>query len=246
MGTPNIVYRDVVDSTNRVAHCLAGQGYPGGTTVLAEMQTAGRGRHGRSWNSSPGKGLWFSLLLRPPRTLVPAGAAALTLAVAATAAGALTAETGVPLHVKWPNDLQADGRKVAGILTEMKAEPDRIDYIIVGIGINVNQARADFPPELRDRAGSLRLAAGHSFDRPPLFLALRKTTLDACLLYFEQGFVPFHQTWKDINITLGRPVRVFRPGGYLDGTALDLDPDGALLLRDRRGRLHRLRSGELD
>ncbi len=241
-----IIYRTVVDSTNTVARRLAGRGYPGGTTVVAETQTAGRGRYSRAWYSPPGKGLWFSLLLRPPRTLVPAGAAALTLAVAATTASALNAATKVPLKLKWPNDLQAEGQKIAGILIEVKCEPDRVDYMVVGIGINVNQTRTDFPPQLRDRAGSLRLAAGRPFDRTRLFLGLRGKILDACSLYFEQGFAPFDRVWKDLNITLGCPVKVSRPGGCLEGTALDLDRSGALLIRDGQGRLHRLCSGELE
>lgn len=245
LGGPGIVCRAVVDSTSSEARRLAEEGYPGGTTVVAEEQTAGRGRRGRSWNSSPGKGLWFSMLLRPEEMSM-AGAPAITLAVAVAAARAITAATGVAPGVKWPNDLLAGGRKIAGILTEVKGEPDRVEYLVVGIGVNVNHGAADFPPELRARAGSLRLAAGRVFDRTSLFLSLREGILDACDLFFRQGFAPFRQPWKDSSVTLGRPVKVSWPGGTLEGTALDLDPGGALVVQDPHGRIHRLHFGELE
>lgn len=236
-------YYHTVDSTNAAARRLAGE--PGDSRVIiAESQTAGRGRRGRAWASPPGAGLWFSLLLQPSG--IAAGAAApVTLVCAVSLAERLRSETGLPVLVKWPNDLLVNGRKVCGILTEFKGEPDRVEYLVIGVGINVNQDTRDFPAELRIKATSLRLESGRSFDRTALFLGLRESLEQSCREFFKDGFARFRRSWLKLNGTLGHAVTVTWAGGTLQGTAVDLGHDGALLIRDNGGKLHRVDYGEI-
>lgn len=244
LANRGIIYYPSVQSTNLVARSLAGENAAEGTVIIAEEQTEGRGRRGRRWISPRGKGLWFSLILRPNDTSL-AAAAPVTLAVAAALARVLRRETGLKVTLKWPNDLLVEGKKICGILTELKGELDRVEYLILGIGLNVNQSGADFPPGLRLRAGSLALAAGRVFDRTALFLSLLEPLREACTLFFKEGFSYFRDTWIGHNSTLGQEITVAWPGGSLCGTALDLDENGELILQDQAGRVHRINYGEI-
>jgi BirA family transcriptional regulator, biotin operon repressor / biotin---[acetyl-CoA-carboxylase] ligase len=244
-GAGGIHYFAAVDSTNHTARELAEQGQPGGSMVIAEEQRRGRGRRGRSWASPPGAGLWFSVVLRPAG-MTPADAAPITLATAATLARCLQEETGLAVRVKWPNDLLIGGRKAGGILTELKGEPDRVEYLIIGIGLNINHEPADFPPELRGRATSCYLESGRKTDRTALFLSLRENLDAAFGRFMQSGFLPFRPLWLAVNATLGTRVRISRPGApELEGLALDLDQGGALVVEDCDGRRHHIRYGEI-
>lgn len=152
-----VLYFDSLDSTNNYAREIAAEGCSDGMSVIAGQQTAGRGRLGRGWESPPDKGIYISVVLRPP--LAPVETQILTLAAAVAAANAISEATGLDAGIKWPNDLIIDGRKVCGILLEMNSEADRVNYVILGIGINYSQNEDDFPEELRDRAISLKTAA---------------------------------------------------------------------------------------
>lgn len=240
-----LCYFDSVESTNLVAREMAEQGCPGGSVIIAEEQLRGRGRRGRSWSSPPGKGLWFSLLLRPEK-LTPEDASPVTLVTAVALARTLRAETCLPVTIKWPNDLMIREQKICGILTEVKGEPDHVDYLIIGTGLNVLQEKTDFPPDLRHPASSLYLESGRLINRTSLLLKLLEQLTSSLELFFRQGFVPFRGLWKELSSTLNRPVNLTYPGGNLKGNAIDLDCRGALILEDSAGRHYRVNFGEIE
>jgi BirA family biotin operon repressor/biotin-[acetyl-CoA-carboxylase] ligase len=239
-------------STNDLAMARARAGAPTGLVVATDAQTAGRGRLGRSWHSPPGENLYFSMVLRPARP--PSEIPPLTLLVGAAVATALRALELAP-RLKWPNDVQlvdGDGRrrKVAGILTEMASLGDSAQHVVVGVGLNVNGL--DFPPELADRATSLRRAlGGPALDRARVLAAV----LDALEpLYddFERRGPAAAVAAFNAHAVLPDRCRVAMPAGptagadaWLEGTAVGVDADGALRLRDDAGTLHRVISGEL-
>lgn len=230
-------------STNDAAARLAEQGATEGTLVFAEAQTAGRGRHGRIWISPAGKGLWFTLLLRPK--LSPIAASRITVMTGVAVANALRRATGLPIRIKWPNDLLCRGRKLAGILTELKIEGARLVHALVGVGVNVNLDRRDFSNELRDAAGSLKLEAERAFSRATLAAAIlheieaRRNCLD------DASFPAIVEEWIALDETLGRQICVRSPDGRRFGQAAGLDLDGALLLRLDDGRIERVHGGDV-
>lgn len=238
------VYFDAIASTQNEAHRRAEAGAPEGLVVIADVQTGGRGRLGRSWHSPPETGIWMSLVLRPdvPLPRVPQ----LTLVAAVSLADTLAACTGLSVGIKWPNDLLAGGRKVCGILTELAAEADRVHYVILGIGLNVNQTEEDFPPELRARAGSLAMAAGRSFSRVALAQRMLEGLEADYDAYLQKGFAPFKRRWEARAVSLGQRVVARTPGGDFVGIARGIDDDGALLLEQANGALRKIYSADLD
>jgi len=223
-----------VGSTNDVARRLAEHGAPPGTVVLADEQTAGRGRAGRTWLAPPGRALLLSILLRPGAR---APLAAPLLAGLATAR-AIERTTGVRTGIKWPNDIVVEGKKLAGILCETAAGPGP-DYLVVGIGINVLQEEDDWPPELRAHATSLRLLTGRAIPRGPLAGALIAET--RALVGDTPALTPALRRELEARDTLrGRPVLV---DGRPAGTALGITGEGALLVRTPAGTTARIRSG---
>jgi len=233
-----------VDSTNLIARRLAEEGCPSYTTVIAEEQLKGRGRLGRSWFSPAHSGLWFSIVLRPEK-ISPAAAAPVTLVTAATLANSLHSGHGLPVKIKWPNDLLIKGNKFGGILSEIKGEPDRIEYLVIGVGLNVNQHAAEFPAELKQRSTSLLAASNQVYDRTALFLLLWEDLCRAYALFMKEGFAPFRDRLLAYHSFLGQEVKVTWAGGSLEGLASDLDNDGSLLLMDKKGAMHRIYYGEL-
>ena len=246
LDASGIRYYPHLGSTNTEARRLAEAGAPGGTVVLADAQSAGRGRRGRSWHSPPGKGIYFSILLRPPEA-DPAAAAPLTLAAAASAARKLRECSGVQVSVKWPNDLLIGGKKMGGILTEGRTGGQALLYIVLGIGLNINHRAEDFPAELRGSATSLYLESGIAFERTALFLDLLKDLRRSLELFFKEGFAPFQPLWKEFSATLGSEVKLAGAGQgeIVEGKAVDLDAEGALLIEDNRGRRRRILCGEI-
>lgn len=232
-----------VDSTNRVAFDLARRGYPEGTLVVAEEQTAGRGRWQRSWFSPPQTGIWMSLILRPE--LPPAGVPQTTLVIGAACARAIHSCLGFKPAIKWPNDLLHYGKKLCGILVEMEATAEQVHFLVAGIGVNVNQEEADFPPELRETAASLRMVTGSRVDRLPLLCRILEALEEDYRDFCSKGFTAVRERWLEYEATLGKTVRVQLGGREVVGTAEDLDEDGSLLLRLADGRLLRVNSGEL-
>jgi BirA family biotin operon repressor/biotin-[acetyl-CoA-carboxylase] ligase len=226
-----------VDSTQAELARLADRGAPEGTVVSAEHQTRGRGRLGRRWLDAPGESLLVSILLRP--AVEPARAPQLSLVAAVAVVDALQAGPGVRALIRWPNDVLLDGRKACGILLEASTTGARLQDVLLGIGLNVNQT--DFPPEIRDRATSLRLVTGLPQDRDALLERLLDALDDRYAEFRARGFAGVRGEWLRRAATIGQRVRA--PGGD-EGVAVDLDEDGALLVRGDGGAVIRIASGE--
>jgi BirA family biotin operon repressor/biotin-[acetyl-CoA-carboxylase] ligase len=234
---------DTVDSTNVVAFRLAVEGAEHGELVLAEQQTQGRGRRGRSWSSPRQRNLYCSFVLRPE--LPPQRAPELTLLGAVAVAESLRAN-GVPADIKWPNDLLVGGRKVAGILTELSADPDRVHFVVLGIGVNLNAAKEDFPVELREVATSVVEVTGRPVVRAAFLAGLAKRLEDWLDVHAGQGFEPVRERWRALSATLGQEVLVTSERRELRGVAVDIDADGALRLRTAEGTEERVLAGDVE
>ncbi|MBU5444003.1 MULTISPECIES: biotin--[acetyl-CoA-carboxylase] ligase [unclassified Paenibacillus] len=231
-------------STQTLAQQLAAQGAPEGALVIAEEQTAGRGRMGRSWHSPSGKGIWMSLVLRPRISLqfTPQ----LTLLAAVAICRSLQKFIPAKVGIKWPNDLLVNGRKICGILLESSAEDERIRHVIAGIGISVNLTEADYPEELRAKATSLRIEAGRKIDRAEIILDIMREFETLYELYHEQGFAPIRTLWELNSVTLNRPITVRTANGSIDCVAKQLDETGALIVLNKDGERLKLFSGEIE
>jgi BirA family biotin operon repressor/biotin-[acetyl-CoA-carboxylase] ligase len=239
----DIVILAVTDSTNRVAMEMAENGAKHGTVVVADAQTAGRGRMGRRWVSPAGKNLYVSLLLRPPVPTIDAPRLALVAGVAL--ADAVEA-VGVPASLKWPNDLYCGGRKAAGILAEMASDPDGVRHVVIGVGLNVNMEETDFPLHLRDAATSLRIRAGRTFRRVDVLARLLDAFGARYAEFIGGGFASLHDGWDRRDFLRGRRVLLRRQGGEGWGTADGLDTVGALrFLPDGGPAIESVHSGEI-
>lgn len=229
-------------STNDSATQRGRQGAEGGIVIFAESQTAGRGRFGRAWASAPYRGLWFSLLLRP--SLPPSAWPRLTTWAAVSLAAAIENCLALPAAIKWPNDIYLSGRKIAGILAESGADVNGQPFAVVGIGVNVNQTAAEFPPKLAGKAASLGMVTGRVIDRPT-FAACLLQELDARLPQVASDFPALIAEAGRRSLLLGHWVQVQSGPNILEGRAEQLDPDGHLLLRGSDGSLSRLSAGEV-
>lgn len=231
-----------VESTNTEAFALAQEGALHGEIVVAESQTGGRGRRGRSWSSPPGSNLYCSIILRPD--VPPMRAAEVTL-LAAVALAETLEEAGAVASIKWPNDVQIGGRKVAGILTELAADVDQVRFIILGIGVNLNAGPDDFPPDVAEVATSLREARGRKVPRA-LFAAALWMKVEAWLdRWVEEGFEPVRDAWRRRSSTIGQQVLVRGEGWERSGLAEDIDEFGALLL-SVDGHRERILAGDVE
>lgn len=241
-----IVWLERTDSTMRVTGELAARGAAHGSAVIAEEQSAGRGRLGRSFHSPPGSNLYVSMLLRPtpPGMLATTLVLAAGVAVAETVASFLDAPARVDL--KWPNDVRIDRKKTSGILVELASNASHPVWAVLGIGVNLNVDPATFPAEFRERATSLAAASGRPVDRVAFAQRLFGTLERVLDLHASQGFAgvrPRFEAW----FRMGRqPVRVLEPAGdTLEGAVAGVDPDGALRLRLAGGRERRVLAGEV-
>ena len=228
-------YYPSVDSTNRVAKALAYHGAADGTIVVAEEQESGKGRLERNYYSPRGKGIWFSIILRPK--FLPHDAPKCTLMAAVVVAEAMN-RFNLKAEIKWPNDIMFDGKKLVGILTEITAEMGKITYIVVGLGINVNISREEFPEEIRDVATSLSEMNGGNFSRVKFFRAVLEEFDKLYREVNESGFEKIFTLWKKYNITLGKNIRVISAGDggeTFTGKAIDLGKEGALIIETEQG-----------
>lgn len=238
-------YHDEVDSTQSVAQQLTAAGAPEGTVVLAELQTAGRGRMGRHWHSPKGKGLWFSLILRPdwlPLSQTPQ----LTLLTAVALCRSVLHVTGLDAGIKWPNDLLIDGRKVAGILLEASVENGTLQHVIAGVGISVNLTVEDYPPDIRPIATSLAIAAGRRIDRSQLLGELLAEWERLYALYRSEGFAPIKLLWEALTVSLGKAIVCRMPQETVEGFAEEIDEHGALIVRLNDGTVRKMFSGDVE
>lgn len=238
-----IVALDVTESTNRVAAEMADRGFPHGSIVVADAQTAGRGRMGRRWVSPPGKNIYLSILLRPP---VPAEVVPRFSLVAGLALADAVESLGVPAHLKWPNDLYLEGRKAAGILAEAASDPAGLRHIVLGVGVNVNMEEEDFPEQLRGVATSLRIRTGRNHPRVGILARFLGSFADRYDLFLAGGFSELLPDWNRRDFLRGKRVLALRSGSEAWGTACGVDAGGALRFRrdgfDEEERLH---SGEI-
>jgi BirA family biotin operon repressor/biotin-[acetyl-CoA-carboxylase] ligase len=232
-----------VDSTNTVAMRLAEQGEPHGTVVLAEEQTGGRGRAGRSWISEKSAGIYCTLLLRP--AIPPAHAPLLTLVAGLAARDAAAEELDSAPDIRWPNDLLVGGRKFAGILTEMHAEPDRIHYAVVGIGINVNQSK--MPPELAEIATSLRIETKKTHSRFELLVRLLRHFDRYYNQFLSEGAAPIVKRFGEVSSYFrGKRVRITTSAESFTGTTAGLEASGVLrVARDDKKSTELVLSGDV-
>lgn len=236
------VFLQQTDSTNLEVKRAAAAGDPGPTLFVAEEQTAGRGRRGRNWSSPPGSGIWMSLLLRPK--LRPERASILTLVTALAVTDGIREATGLEAAIKWPNDVVVKGKKVAGILTEMSTDMDRIEFVVIGIGINVNTE--SFPEEIQSVATSLAIEQGKRAARTPIIAAIWKYFAAYERLFEEtSSFAALKERYETLLANRNREVRVLDPDGEYTGTAVGITEEGELLvLRDNQS-LTAVRSGEV-
>jgi BirA family biotin operon repressor/biotin-[acetyl-CoA-carboxylase] ligase len=229
-----VVHLDSTGSTNTVARQLAEEGTEEGTVVIAETQTHGKGRLGRQWITRPG-GAWLSVILKP--AIDPAHAASITLLAAVSVTKALR-EWGVEAVIKWPNDVLVNGKKICGILTEMSAETDAVSFIVLGIGVNLNN---DVPIET---ATTLKAELGQKVDRVKFVQGLLESLEEDYLTFREQGFTPILWSWRRYSDTLGRAVEVTYQGEIIRGIAQDIADDGALIVKTREGTVRKIVSGD--
>jgi len=234
-----IEYFDVINSTMDEAFRLGMAGAEEGTLICAEGQTKGRGRLGRGWTSPKGKGIYISILLRPK--LQPLMVSQLTLLCAVAVAEAIERAAGINMAIKWPNDVLINNKKVVGILTEMNAETDRIKFVIVGIGVNVNATNAQLPAH----ATSLRQEMQKNFSRIEILQEILRRFEYWYLRFQKEGFAPILEQWKDLSVTLGRNVRIADTKQVIDGKAIGIDEDGGLLIKSHSGAIVKKMSGDV-
>lgn len=234
---------DSLDSTNDLAKKLASQGAEEGTVISAENQLKGRGRMGRPWVSAPGSGLWFTVVFRPE--IKPYHASRLTFVIAVAVCIALRKITGLPVSIKWPNDLLLENKKISGILTEMSAEIDQINYVVAGIGVNVNQLEEDFSPEIKKVAGSLAGFSGQKYRRAEILAEILKELEYRYLAFLNDGFPGIVSLWRELSCTLGEEVLVSSREEQFSGVAFDVNNDGYLLVKTADGDIKQVMVGDI-
>jgi BirA family biotin operon repressor/biotin-[acetyl-CoA-carboxylase] ligase len=240
----NLTFFEQVDSTNRYAKQIAEGGFLDGTVIMADEQLNGRGRMGRNWVSPKGKGIWMTIMLKPK--INPADASKVTLLAACAICKAIEVICGLYTKIKWPNDIVLNGKKLCGILTEMSAEIDEINYLIIGIGVNVNIDLDEFPKELQDIATSIKIEKGD--------MVIRKEVAAAIINHFERYYKAFIKTgsikeyineYKEKSAVLGKEVIVTSSTLELRGTVVDISEEGQLQLELKDGSIKEIISGEV-
>jgi len=238
-----VIYFEQTDSTNLQARRLADEGAVEGTVVIADTQTSGRGRLGRTWTSPPGVNLYLSIILRP--TFPPQEATRMTFLSAIAVAEAIAAVGPFTPQLKWPNDVLLDGRKIAGLLNEMNAETERVHYMVLGVGVNLNMKAEDFPADLRTPATSLLIAGGREVSRREFTRELLRQVDRLYTLYQREGFAPIRAAWEARCHMVGRMVEVDSPPRQFVGTVEGIDAEGALLVGLPGGIQERVLAGDV-
>ena len=240
----DISFYKEIDSTNETAKEFASKGAKEGFAVVADSQTKGKGRLGRRWDSPAGVNIYTSIILCPD--MPPVCAPQLTLTAAVAVAETITEYLGRPPEVKWPNDILINSKKIAGILTEMNSEMDRINFVVIGIGVNMNMSKKMLPDELRLIATSLKEEAGEEISRIDFIQTLYLNMEKWYKKYLKDGFEPVRNAWKGYFRMEGKMVKVKEMDRVIEGAALGIDEDGALILREKGGNILRVTSGDVE
>lgn len=239
----NIISLGTVDSTNTIAMELGNKGVPHGTVVIADSQTRGRGRMGRTWISPPGGNIYMSVVLMPP--LKVKEATLLTLMAGVACCRALRNITGIHVEIKWPNDLMVSDKKLGGILTEIKSGAEKIIFAVIGIGINVNAGLEDFPLDVRAVATSIRNETAKKQSGTVLNAGILNELGYWYRILVEKGRESLVNEWRNLTSMLGKPVQVISGDKVVTGIADDINDEGMLILRLPSGMLKKINAGDL-
>lgn len=242
-GKKDIEYFKEIDSTNTKAKDLAQAGAPEGTVVIAEKQTHGRGRRGRIWQSPEGDGIYATLILRP--AMSPGEAPRITLMTAVAVAEALLSLVQINIRIKWPNDILVKGKKLAGILTEITTEMDAVNFIVVGLGLNVNTRSESFSEELRETASSVYIETGEQLSRASFVRAYLEHFEKYYNMFTQNEFPTIMGRWKQLSGFIGQKIMVDVVGRNHMGEVVDIGDDGVLILKDDQDRITRIFSGDV-
>jgi BirA family biotin operon repressor/biotin-[acetyl-CoA-carboxylase] ligase len=246
LGEIPVTILDETTSTNEVALNAAKRGDKTHSLFIAETQSMGRGRLGKSWSSPPGTGLYFSMILRP--ALDPSDLPKITLAAGLAACRGVRKVTGMNPQIKWPNDLLLDGKKFAGILTETESMSEKnLPVVILGIGMNVNTLPEQFPSEIQNKATSLTNVSGQLFSRGELLKEIVDEIIRVISRLEKEGFTGILTEWKEHDATIGRELKwVTQDGKVISGVSLGPDKDGLLRIKDTQGVLYEVLSGDIN
>ncbi|WP_186430663.1 biotin--[acetyl-CoA-carboxylase] ligase [Clostridium sp. BSD9I1] len=238
-----IVYFNSIDSTNNEAKKLASSGCSEGIVIISEEQTMGRGRLGRNWVSPKFKGIWMSIVLRPD--IDPMNVAKITQVGAAAVLKSIK-EQGINAYIKWPNDIVLNNKKVCGILTEMSGEINNVNYVVMGIGINVNIDKEDFPEEIEEIATSLKIEEGKSIERKALVASILNNLEELYKEFIKNEDIKTSiDICRENSILIGKSVRIINRNDEIQAQALDLSDDGKLIVKYQDGSIHEVISGEV-
>ncbi|RDW22065.1 biotin--[acetyl-CoA-carboxylase] ligase [Oceanobacillus chungangensis] len=240
----SIIHKESTTSTQHIAHDEARNGAAHGTIIIADEQTNGKGRMNRSWFSTKGKGMWLSIILRPK--ISPLQAPQLTLLTATVLADVLHSYCNVQPLIKWPNDILLHDKKIVGILTEMQAEQDIINYIVIGIGLNVNQSKDDLPEEISHRATSLLIETEKEHSIKALIQEILTTFEKSYDQYIKNGFPEIKQKWESYGFKIGEEITIKTLKDHFRAIFLGIEEDGALRIKRMDGSIEKLYSAEID
>lgn len=239
LGCEVISYAETT-STNDIALQLAGDGFKEGTLIVAESQTAGRGRRNRKWLAPMGTSILMSLILKP--SIMVSDAEVVTLMSAAAVVQGIRVVTQLPALIKWPNDIMVNHRKVSGILTEMRTEKGVSSFIVVGIGITVNVSEERLPIEIRDIATSLSIEAGIEVSRVRLLQEVLRQLESRYIILQNQDMASLIDEWKELSDTIGHQIKVNLPRRIVRGKAVEIDNTGALLIQQDTAKIQRIKA----
>ncbi len=239
-----IIHKPTVTSTQFVAHQAARDNKPHGTVVIADEQSSGRGRMDRVWHSKKGKGVWMSIILRPK--IPPYMAPQLTLMTATAIAEVLDQYDDLQPKIKWPNDILIQNKKVAGILTEMQAEQDRIQYVVVGIGLNVNQEDTEIPDAIHYRATSLKMETEKEWPIIDLVQQILEALEKEYESFLKNGFPDVKSKWENYGFRIGEKISLHSGSEKKEAVFLGIAEDGALLIESSNGETEKIYSAEID
>ena len=240
-----IHYFDSTDSTNDVAVDLANEGFEEGTMAIAEEQTQGKGRMGRVWHSPYALGVYLSLVLRPIR-VPPVYSTIFTMLSALAVADTVESLLKITPVIKWPNDVMIDGKKISGVLVQMKADPDTIDYLVVGIGVNLNQSKKDFPGKVGLSATSLKASSGEKVDRMKFLCSLLETFENYYLKVRDKNdYQSVKDRWLSLSGILGKKVVIKSLEGKFEGRVVEVGLGGNLGIKVKNGSIKEVYSGDI-